>query len=78
MNRQKDAGARNGGCEVLCAINGAVVLASRRKGPAQFDACKDTFLATNATNELDYTVHATRHIHRVANINVLSICHAVG
>jgi hypothetical protein len=78
MKRQEDARPRDGGCEVLRAINGAIVLASRCKSSIQLDTCKDTLLATDAANKLDNTVHATRHIHRIANIDILSVCHAAG
>jgi len=75
VNWQKDAGAWRGRGEVLRAVNGAIILAARRKGPAQFYASEDALFATDAANKLDNSVHAARHVHRVADVNILSVCH---
>lgn len=78
MDRQEYARARCGGGEVLRAVDCAVILAARCKGPAQLDACEDALLAADAAHELDYAVHAAGHVDEVADIDILPVCHAVG
>jgi hypothetical protein len=55
-------------------VNSAVILAPRRILSAQLHAGEDTLLATDASHELDDTVHAAGHIHQIADADVPSVC----
>jgi hypothetical protein len=54
-------------------INIAIVLPTHCVFSAQFDAAKDTLFAPDASDKLDNTMHATRHVDSVAHLNLLAV-----
>lgn len=85
--RQEDASAWDRGSEISHSFNVSVVFASGSPLLVEFHPSEYTLFAFYFANELDYAMHAARHIHRISNIEVLvanviatdgSVCHPWG